>query len=417
MLNLDLNEEQMLLHDTLARFFAEQSSMAQVRQAEPLGHSSDLQKALGEMGMLGLRAPLAVGGSGGGLFEAALLAEQAGRQLAPAVLIETLVAARLLAELGGEEALAWSREAQGGSKIVTLALHPVMEGRAQVIPGGAVADAILFLEGDEVALLIQHPASTAPANHGSQPVARLVLSGDGAEGTRLAVANGAAARNAFLAGLAEWKLLTAAALCGLSQHALEYAADYAREREQFGRPIGSFQAVAHPLADCAIDVDAAQLLVWWTIEQLAKQVPDADAAIDMAYWWACQTADTTSRRAIHTFGGYGVTLEYDLQLFFRRARGGRWCWAIRPISWKLPGAGCGAVLLLRRFRSPATSTSVLISVPMPKRLPKKHAHCCARLSRPNGARRPSCSLKAMTRRLTAALAKLDWFTLHGWSRW
>jgi alkylation response protein AidB-like acyl-CoA dehydrogenase len=67
-------------------------------------------------------------------------------------------------------------------------------------------------------------------------------------------------------------------------------------------------------------VDAAQLFTWWTIQQIAEGKPDAAAAVNMAYWWAAKTADETTRRAVHTFGGYGVTLEYDLQLFFRRAK-------------------------------------------------------------------------------------------------
>jgi alkylation response protein AidB-like acyl-CoA dehydrogenase len=293
MLKLEISEDQKLLNDSFARFFEEESSMARVRAAEPLGFDAALQRSV---------------------------AEQAGRQLASAPLAEGVVAARLLAELGGAAAKGWLDGALSGEKVVTLALHEVRPGAAQMIPGGAVADGVLTLQGDEVALMAIARRNQAQPNHGSQPIAKLVLAGAGAQGERILVAKGPAARDAFLGGVEEWKLLTAAALNGLSRRSLEMAVDYARDRVQFGRAIGSYQAVAHPLADRAVDVDAAQLFTWWAIQQVAEQTPEAGAAVAMAYWWSCKTADETTRRAVHTYGGYGVTLEYDLQLYFRRAK-------------------------------------------------------------------------------------------------
>jgi alkylation response protein AidB-like acyl-CoA dehydrogenase len=318
MLNLGFSDDHKLLRDSFLRFFEEESSIARVRAAEPLGFDAALQKSLGEMGALGIRTPESAGGSGAGLIDAALVVEAAGRHLASAPLVEGIVAARLLAELGGPaEAL---EGLLAGETVVTLALKEARAGAAQVVPAGAVAEAVLALEGDEVFLLKRTPKGSAAGNHGSQPIARLVLSGAGAEGERIPVAKGAAARSAFLAGIEEWKLLTAAQLNGLSRRALEYAVDYAKERIQFDRPIGSYQAIAHPLADRAVDVDAAQLFTWWTIQQIAEGKADAAASVNMSYWWSAKTADETTRRAVHTFGGYGVTLEYDLQLYFRRAK-------------------------------------------------------------------------------------------------
>ncbi len=321
MLRLEFGEDHRLLSDSFGRFFEEESSIARVRAAEPLGFDAALQTSLGEMGAIGIRTPEAAGGSGAGLMDAVLLAEQAGRHMASAPLSESIVAARLLAELNGEKAQGWLDGVLTGEKVVTLALHEVVPGQAQMIPGGAVADGVLTLEGDQVSLVAIPRRNQALPNHGSQPIAKIVLSGEGAEGETIALAKGPEARAAFLGGVEEWKLLTAAQLNGLSRRALEQAVDYAKERIQFGRAIGSYQAIAHPLADRAIDVDAAQLFTWWTIQQIAEGKPDAAAAVAMSYWWSCKTADETTRRAIHTYGGYGVTLEYDLQLFFRRAKG------------------------------------------------------------------------------------------------
>ena len=318
MLNLEFSDDRQLLRDSFARFFDAESSIARVRAAEPSGFDPALLRSLGEMGALGIRAPESCGGSGAGLIDAALLVEQAGRSLASAPLVESIVVARLLGELGGPRD--WLDGLLAGDRAVTLALHEARAGIAQVVPCGACASGVLVLEGDEVTLVTLAPGAAIAPNHGSQPIARLALARGDHSGEHIVVAQGADARAAFLAGIEEWKLLTAAQLNGLSRRALEQAVEYAKERLQFDRLIGSYQAIAHPLADRAVDVDAAQLFTWWTIQQIALGTKDAAAAVAMTFWWSARVADETTRRAVHTYGGYGVTLEYDLQLFFRRAK-------------------------------------------------------------------------------------------------
>src|SRR4051794_4775867 len=175
MLKLEFDDDRKLLSDSFARFFEAESSVARVRAAEPLGFDAGLQRSLGEMGALGIRVPEASGGSGAGLMDAVLLAEQSGRRLVSAPLSESIVATRLLAELGGETAASWLEGALTGEKVVTLALHEVKPGVAQVIAAGAVADAVLTLQGDAVSLVAIARRNQALPNHGSQPIARLVL--------------------------------------------------------------------------------------------------------------------------------------------------------------------------------------------------------------------------------------------------
>ncbi len=317
-LNLDFSDERQLLKESFARFFDAESSIARVRAAEPSGFDPALLRSLGEMGALGIRAAEVHGGSGAGLIDAALLVEQGGRSLASVPLVESIVTARLLGELAGPQG--WLDALLTGKKAVTLALHEARPGVSQIVPSGAVASAILVLEGDEVALVMLAPGAQIAPNHGSQPIARLALAKADCAGERVVVAQGPDARSAYLAGIEEWKLLTAAQLNGLSRRALEQAVGYAKERLQFDRLIGSYQAIAHPLADRAVDVDAAQLFTWWAIQQIALGTKDAAAAVAMSFWWSAKVADETTRCAVHTHGGYGVTLEYDLQLFFRRAK-------------------------------------------------------------------------------------------------
>src|SRR3546814_477688 len=110
------------------------------------------------------------------------------------------------------------------------------------------------------------------------------------------------------------------ALAGFSAEAIRQAAEYSNNRTQFGRKIGSVQGLAPPLADSIADVDGARLLVWQAISAVASGMPDAGAMISMAFWWATEAAGRATERALRTFGGYGVSLENDIQLYYRRAK-------------------------------------------------------------------------------------------------
>src|SRR5262249_10015320 len=98
------------------------------------------------------------------------------------------------------------------------------------------------------------------------------------------------------------------------------AAAYATERIQFDRPIGAFQAVAHPLADAVTDVEAARLLVHEALWAIYRGRPEAAALISMAFAWSTPAATRAVRRSPHTHGGYGLSLEYDIQMSYRRAK-------------------------------------------------------------------------------------------------
>ena len=308
-MNLVLSEAHQLLVDSFDRFFQEMSSMARVRRAEPAGFDPELWQALGGMGALGMRLP----GEEGGLFDAILVMEQAGRWLCSAPLAETIVAARLLALAGGPEDLL--RRAIAGEAVLTLALAEVEPGRTQLVPGGGVADAILYFEGHALRLAKPSARGGVPLNHGSMPVASHLLSGTGT----ILIA-GAAAREAYQAAREEWRLLTASALAALARRAIDLAADYAREREQFGRPIGSFQAISHPLAESVTDIVGARLAIWSAVSKIAQGRSDAASAVSAAWWWTAAASGRAVARALHSFGGYGLSNEYDIQLYHRRAK-------------------------------------------------------------------------------------------------
>jgi alkylation response protein AidB-like acyl-CoA dehydrogenase len=310
-MQLSLNEEQTLLVKSFRKLFEDKSSIEQVRAAETKGHDPVLWRALAELGTFGMRLS---GSDGFGLFETWLAMEQAGAALATGPIIETIVTTRLLAEVAPDEPLI-SRAVEGEA-ILTLGLQEAKAGRRDIVSGAAVANAIMFFDGHALRLAEHAPTGVAPGNHANEALDRI----DPATlKINRVLATGAKARMAWERAVEEWKLLKSGMLCGIARKSLEIAADYANQREQFGRPIGSFQGIAHPLADSITDVEGARLLCWWSIHQLATDAEDAAASISGAWWFTAHSARKAVMRSLHSFGGYGLTNEYDVQIYHRRA--------------------------------------------------------------------------------------------------
>ncbi len=311
-MNFELTEDQEMMREMFARFLDENSSMARVRAAAPSGFDATMWRGLAEQGALSIRVPEAAGGLGMGLFEAALLMEEAGRTLIAGPLAEALVAARLLATMGGD---AWPMApVLNGTSVVTLALHDVALQPTQWVAGGLVADAVIARRGDAVVLLnVPAEARKAVENLAGTPMVELNL---GAFDETI-LSNDVAA---FKAAIEEWKLLIAAGLAGLAKESLKLAATYASERKQFGQFIGQFQGISHPLADLVCEADGGKLLVWKAIRDIADGGKDAGAAISIATWWNAIAAARCVAQALHSFGGYGLTTDYDIHLFNLRAK-------------------------------------------------------------------------------------------------
>jgi alkylation response protein AidB-like acyl-CoA dehydrogenase len=306
--------EQRQLIDAFAALYADGAPPEVVRAAEPLGHSPELWQSLLATGAVEMAVPEALGGHGATFLDLALVAEQHGRFVAPAPLIEAQVAARLLAAVGEASADVLS-DVLTGERLVTLAVRPVRGDRAELVPAGAVADVVIALRGEDLVLVPTDGRSRAVETLGSQPLADVVLAG----GDRV-LASGAGAVEAFAAAVDEWRVLTAAALTGLAARALEIGVAYVLERKAFDRTLGSFQGVAHPLADRASEVDGCELLVHeaaWSRDEDPDRFGELAA---MALGFAAETARDTSYYALHFHGGYGFMLEYPIQLYFRRAR-------------------------------------------------------------------------------------------------
>lgn len=308
-MDLDPTAEQQSIIDVFGGLVERSAPLDRLREHEPVGFSAALWEQLVAVGAPAMAVPEGEGGAGATLLDLALAVEALGRRLAPAPLIEHAVAARLLARCD-----AMTPAVLDGAHLATVALRPARAGVARLVPAGAVAQVVVARRGDDLVVISSAPGEHVP-NLASSPLAHRALD-DGR-----VLATGASARRLHDEAVDEWRALTAAALAGLGLGALDIGVRYVTEREQFGVPIGSFQSVQHALADVSVALDGAQLLARkaaWAHDDCRVDAPELAA---MAFLFSAEHAQRASERVLHFHGGYGFMEEYDIQLFYRRAKG------------------------------------------------------------------------------------------------
>lgn len=285
---------------------------------ERLPESTSATRALMD-GFAGLGLPEDVGGAGGGLVEVSVLLHELGRHVVGTRFVPHVLATHLAHGAGLDVS-----EPAAGSTTWALALDEVGttpvgpwtgpgDGRRVRAAHAADADAVVTCVGDdEVAVLtgcsIEDEASTFDLG---RPAATVTLDGE-----VVARADGA--------GLALRRVWTlqAAELVGVGRGAVETAAAYAREREQFGQPIGRFQGVAHQLADALVAVENAWSLVLYAAWAVDADAEDADDAASLAAASAAEAAVFAAERGTQVHGGIGITWEAMPHVFLRRAMAG-----------------------------------------------------------------------------------------------
>lgn len=316
--DLSLTGEQRQLVDSFAALFARESTSERVRAAEPLGFDPKLWKALGETGVVQMAVGEAAGGWGASELELALIAEQFGRAVASAPIIEAQVAARLLAE-SGEVGAGLLSAVVTGDQLVTFAPRAECGGQLRLVPAGAVADYVIALADGRLLAAPIVKNRTGVQNLASMPLADISI-----ENEPIVLAERERARDLFDGALDLWLTLTAAALGGAAKKAVEIGVDYAKQRHAFGAAIGSFQAVSHPLADSATAADGARLLGFKAACAFADEPERVRELAALAFAFAYETARDATRRSLHIHGGYGFGMEGVIQLYYRRVRG----WAL-----------------------------------------------------------------------------------------
>lgn len=321
-MDLGLTDVQQELVGSFRQLLEKEASPERVRAAEPSGFDPALWDTLVATGVVTMAVPEERGGWGASMVDLALVAEQLGRLAAPAPVIETQVASRMLAGLEAVAAKETVGRVLAGEEMVTIALHAPVDRVARLVPGGATCSTVIVPFHDALVLAPVSDGRRHPIrNLADAPLADIDLGDDTIE-----LANGQDAIERFQVALDEWMILTVAALVGLGEAAHGIACEYARERQAFGTPIGRFQGVSHPLADDATNLDGARLLTRKAAWSIDRGRPQARELASMAFAFASQTAERATYNALHTLGGYGFMLEYDVQLYYRRVRGWARVW-------------------------------------------------------------------------------------------
>ncbi|GGU34880.1 acyl-CoA dehydrogenase family protein [Nocardioides albus] len=295
-----------------------------------------LWSSLGEAGLLGLHLPEAYGGAGLGLVELCRVLVEAGRRVAPVPLATHGPCGLLLAEAGAAETSADALSGVAdGSRVfaaavteehahlpdtpMVVAAGDTISGVKTLVRAGMIADAFLVTaslpDGTTGVFLVDSSAEGVdrrPQHTSDGDVTALVAF---AAAPALRIGDGSSA-----ARLGDLLTVAAAAeLLGVTEGALELTASYAKTREQFGRAIGTFQAVSQRLADGFIDVLAQRLTLWQAVWRVSSGLPAADQ-VAVAKLWAADAAHRLAHTTVHVHGGVGIDLDGEAHRYFTVAK-------------------------------------------------------------------------------------------------
>jgi alkylation response protein AidB-like acyl-CoA dehydrogenase len=304
------------LQGSYRRFFEDRCGISQVRSSELSGFDAAMWRELQAMGTLAMMFEPA--DERVNLLQTTLIAEEAGRALAPVPLIEATVAARVLAEAVGDLPEGFVPRVVAGEHIPTITLRAQDADWSALVPSGAIAGSMIGLNRGRLTLSTIDERRPPPRNLGCLPMA------DCHGVDHIVLAAGEEARRAYTRAVADWKTLTSAALLGLAEAALRIVLEYVKIRRAFGVLIGSFQSVQHRLADARVALDGLRFLTYKAAWAADHGRADAVKLANMAFLFAAQTSQQTAAEALHFHGGIGYTREHDIQLYFRRAK----AWAL-----------------------------------------------------------------------------------------
>lgn len=291
-------EERQMLRDTVAALVEKHASPAAVREAmeSDRGYDESLWSKLCEqVGVAALVVPEELGGAGGELADAAAVLEELGRGLVPTPLLGTTLAelALLAADEPDSDAL---EQLAAGESIGAAVFDP------GYVVNGDVADVVVGIEDESLVRWNDVTAEPVTTMDPTRRLARLTAGSTVAIGADPGLADTAA-------------ILLAAEQIGAASRCLELTVDYTKERVQFGRAIGSFQALKHRMADLYVVVQSARAVI---NDAIAAPSPTSAALARLA---ATEAFTKVAGEAIQMHGGIAITWEHDIQLYFKRAHG------------------------------------------------------------------------------------------------
>ena len=274
------------------------------------GHDAKKWRQLAETGFVGVAIAEEMGGLGMGDVEMALLLEEAGRANVTEPLLEVAaIAAPTIAEFAADEVAGeWLPRIASGEAIVAVQL-----GDNPLVVHADAAEALLVEVDGAMHLTTDFTATRQKSLDHSRRV--FTVEATTGPDTLLTEDPGAAAKAFDRAAAA-----TASWLNGMCAQLVEMSVAYVKEREQFGRPVGSFQAVKHLLAETVLEAETSRAAAWYAAYAVQHDLPDRVEAVSVAKSYASDAAKLVNTNALQAFGGIGFTWEHDLHLWLKRGK-------------------------------------------------------------------------------------------------
>ena len=304
-MNFDFTDDQRAIKETARDLLAKRFKLEKLRElAESKTYADDAWSEVSELGWPGIFIAEENGGQGLGILELVILLEELGYVLAPVPFLSNAAAGLILQDAGATDRL---EGVATGQQRGTVGV--VRDGRAALVPDAEESDFIVLLDGTEATLVERGDAQIEPID-AIDPTRRYAA----------VTANGGESLGDVSRGRDLISLAVAAELVGISQRVLEMAVEYAKDRKQFDRPIGAYQAVSHACAEMLKQVEGARSLVYYA-GWAADAAPDEfSLAASMAKAYASDAGWNVSASALQVHGGIGFTWEHDLHWFLKRAK-------------------------------------------------------------------------------------------------
>lgn len=312
-----LSEDQREFDGAVRSYLAERFDLDAVRgvveDASGDGHPASLWKAAAEQGWLAVTVPEEHDGLGLGLVEAQVIARALGAGVAPGPWRGTVLAVEAIRLAGSaDQQAAWLPRLSSGDAVGTFTLRGSAPGTLPAVEYGAVASVVVARSGD--GLVLAEPGAVTPV--GSYDGTTRLASVEVGAGEALA-----GATPEVIADLtARATVLVAADLVGIARQAVDRTVAYDRDRQQFGVPVGSFQAIKHALADLHVAVTLAEHAVLYAAHAVDVGLDGSDLAVAVAKAKASDAAFDATAAMIQYHGGIGYTWEHEAHFFYKRAK-------------------------------------------------------------------------------------------------
>jgi alkylation response protein AidB-like acyl-CoA dehydrogenase len=313
-MDFTFTEDQLLFHSSVRDFLTAEVTPERIRASweSETGRDPALWQQLAGMGLVGLTVPEEHGGLGMTELDFVLLAQECGYVALPEPLVNTaLVAVPLLRDVGGELAGEWLPRIAAGAARVAVGLEQNL-----LVEDAHVADLLMVQRGD--AWYALEPGQVELRHNESVDPSRRLYAVE-IESGAAPLLRGARAESFTAASLDRGALGCAAQALGLAQRMVDMAVGYSADRQQFGKPIGSFQAVKHLMANVAVRLEYARAPVHRAAYSVALGEARAANAVSHAKLVACEAANLAAKNCIQVHGAMGYTWEVDLHIFMKKA--------------------------------------------------------------------------------------------------